>query len=327
MNPESLANQAETLLDNAEGTTGNNDGSGAESATDTGKTRTDGQTDSGANSDSARGDGEGQPQGGPEGNSGGDSKDPSDDSGQNGSDSSGYLADEGDDESEPEPPPKDTEPTNLSPDLQYVVEHLPALSVRGKDGKTYSVKAAGQLPDDFEFATKRDELLFSQAIAGQELKAQQLQTQYFQEQQNKAAQEFSDKENRDIRRDIGSLQREGRLERFKYAPDDRRFNDDPAVKEAQKVIDFMNERNSEYLDMANKGGVLYHLSFRDAYRLMQSETSSKPPTRQQQEDRERKQVTRQTAGATSGTPSSAPKSRSYGYVGDLKDMVDILGFE
>jgi hypothetical protein len=169
--------------------------------------------------------------------------------------------------------------------------------------------------------------LFSQAIAGQELKAQQLQTQYFQEQQNKAAQEFSDKENRDIRRDIGSLQREGRLERFKYAPDDRRFNEDPAVKEAQKVIDFMNERNSEYLDMANKGGVLYHLSFRDAYRLMQSEASSKAPTRQQQEDRERKQVTRQTAGATSGTPSSAPKSRSYGYVGDLKDMVDILGFE
>ena len=282
--------------------------------TDPKPTPTDGNSDRGAAGDPDKPSGEGGPKGGPEGDPGGDPK-------AEGAADEGYVADEGDQDEEEPADETAKEPSNLSPDLQYVVDNLPVLGVRGKDGKTYQVKAAGQLPDDFEFATKKEELLFNQALAGQELKAQQLQAQYNTNQQNKSAQEFSEKENRDIRKDIGSLQREGKMGKFQYAPDDSRFNDDPAVKEAQKVIDFMNEANAKYLEAANKGGVLYHLSFRDAYNLMPKDAPKNQA--QQQEDKQRKQVTRQMAGAASSPPTAQPKAATY-YGVDLKDMVDAM---
>lgn len=310
--PLNLVDQAENLL-NDEPTTGKPGEPGA----DSGKAPTDGDTDRGAAGDSDNGEGEGGAKGGSKGDPGGDK-------GAEGADKGGqgYLADEGDEGEEEEPVDKTgKEPSNLSPDLQYVVDNLPTLSTRGKDGKVYQVKAAGQLPDDFEFATKKDELLFNQALAGQELKAQQLQAQYNQNQQNQAANDFSEKENKDIRRDIGALQREGKLGKFQYAPDDPKFNDDPAVKDAQKVIDFMNEANAKYLEAANKGGVLYHLSFRDAYNLMPKDAPTS--TAQQQEDKQRKQVARQTAGAASSAPTQQQRTPTY-YGVDLKDMVDMM---
>lgn len=296
---------------------------------------TDSKTDSGTASDAPAGEGEAGSAGGSKDDSGGDpgdSKDAKPDGQPSGDGATeGYVADEADEEGEEEPSDKPVDaPNNLSPDLQYVVDNLPTLSVRGKTSgngtpKTFQVKAAGQLPEDFEFVSKREELLFTQALAGQELKAQQLQSQYYQDQQSKAASEFTEKENKDIRRDIGALQRDGKLERFKLQPNDPKFNDDPAVKQAQEVIDFMNQRNTEYLEAANKGGVLYHLSFRDAYNLMGQQTPPKAPTKQQQEDKERKDITRKGAGAASSAPTGGSKAPGYSYVGDLKDMVDMMG--
>jgi hypothetical protein len=305
--PLNLVDQAENLL-NDEST-----GKPGEPGADSGKAPTDGDTDRGAAGDSDKPAGEGGAKGGSEGDPGGDKGT------EGAAEDTGYVADEGDEDEDEAPVDKTgKEPSSLSPDLQYVVDNLPTLQTRGKDGKTYQVKAAGQLPDDFEFATKKDELLFNQALAGQELKAQQLQAQYNQNQQNQAANDFSEKENKDIRRDIGALQREGKLGKFQYAPDDPKFNDDPAVKDAQKVIDFMNEANAKYLEAANKGGVLYHLSFRDAYNLMPKDAPTN--TAQQQEDKQRKQVARQTAGAASSAPTQQRTPTYYGV--DLKDMVD-----
>lgn len=302
---------------------------------DVGDTPADRKDDSGTPKP-AKSDGEGEigPEGGPKGDAGGDpgaKTDPAANSEPKSDDSEGYIADEGGEEADEASPKEDKagEPSGLSPDLQYVVDNLPTLYVRGKtsaDGavKTFQVKAAGQLPEDFEFATKRDELLFTQALAGQELKAQQLQSKYYQDQQSKAANDFSERENRDIRKDIGDLQREGKLARFKLQPNDAKFNDDPAVKQAQEVIDYMNEVNGKYLEAANKGGVLYHLSFRDAYRLMQQDAPPKAETKQAKEDKERKDVTRKGAGSASSAPSGGAKVPGYAFAGDLKDMVDLM---
>lgn len=241
-----------------------------------------------------------------------------------------YVADEDDptDVEEPKSEPSEpSEPTDLSPELQYVVANLPTLTVRGKTAtgsKTYQVKAAGQLPEDFEFVTKREELLFNQALAGQELRARELQSQYIQEQNAKSATEFSEKENRDIRKDIGDLQREGRLVRFKVQPDNPKFSEDPGVKEAQDVIDYMNKRNSEYLESANKGGVLYHLSFKDAFEQMQRQKPTNDA--QTNEDKERKQVARQTSGAVTGGGNAPQKPRIARSMDDLINRFETLEF-
>lgn len=321
----------DNISDQVDNLMGASDGAADKPGESAGTAPTDSSPDSGTPSDKSAGEGEGGSKGGSESNPGGDSGDPAKGSeSKDGGEPEGYVADAEDEDGEGEPSePEKKEPSNLSPDLQYVVDNLPVLSVRGKTGengavKTFQVKAAGQLPEDFEFASKREELLFTQALAGQELKAHQLQSQFYQNQQSKAASEFTEKENKDIRRDIGALQREGKLNRFKLQPNDPKFTEDPAVKQAQDVIDFMNQRNTEYLEAANKGGVLYHLSFKDAYNLMQQQAPSKAPTKQQQEDRERKDVTRKGAGAASSAPTGGSKAPGFAYVGDLKDMVDMM---
>jgi hypothetical protein len=308
-------NLADTVDNMPDDLNGRDTEQSGDTTTDAGASSADSQTDRGTDSDTPTGNGKGESKGGSEGDSGGDSAGAA-------GDGEGYIADESDEEEPTEPPKEPKEPEQqqeLTPELKYIVDRLPVLSTRGKDGKTYQVKAAGQLPDDFEFATKRDELLFTQALASQELKAQQLQSEFVQGQQNQAAQEFTEKENKDIRKDIGDLQREGKLGRFKYAPDDAKFNEDPAVVEANKVIDFMNQANAKYLEAANKGGVLYHLSFKDAYNLMPRDTK---PTTQQREDQERRQAVRKTAGAASSAPSAQKAPPTY--MGDLRDMVDMM---
>lgn len=242
----------------------------------------------------------------------------------------GYLADAGDDDgSKPAPVEVGAAPvpTGLSPDLQYVVDNLPTLAVRGKtsaDGpvRTFQIKAAGQLPEEFEFASKREELLFNQSIVGQEVRARELQSEFKQREQNKAATDFAEKENKDIRAGIGSLQREGKLDRFKYEPDDPKFADDPPVKEAQEAIDYMNKRNAQYLDAANKGGVLYHLSFQDAYTQLQASKGSTGSSAQDKEDKERKGVARATAGSAGAPSTGLSKPRAARSMQELMDRIE-----
>lgn len=242
----------------------------------------------------------------------------------------GYLADEGDNDgakSEPVEVGATPVPTGLSPDLQYVVDNLPTLAVRGKttpDGpvRTFQVKAAGQLPEEFEFASRQEERLFNQSIAGQELRARELQTEFKQREQNKAATDFAEKENKDIRAGIGALQREGKLDKFKFQPDDPKFTDDPAVKQAQEAIDYMNKRNAEYLDAANKGGVLYHLSFQDAYTQLQASKGTSSPTAQSKEDKERKEVSRATAGSSGAPSTGLSKPRAARSMQELMDRIE-----
>lgn len=246
---------------------------------------------------------EGKPEGGP----GSDAKGtPGTEGDEPAEPDAGYVADEV--EEEPTVDPKTEELTanssGLTPELQYVVDRLPALTVRGKD-KTYQIKAAGQLPEDFEFATKREELVFNQALAAQEIKAQNLLNEYQAKQQQETFSKYNQQENEGIRHDIGDLQRENELPRFKYLPTDKRFNDDPAVKAVQEVMDYMNQKNEDY----TKAKRPYRITFRDAYdqlatQIRKSQTESPA---QKKEDAERANVSRRT-GAGRTTPSNQVKA-------------------
>jgi hypothetical protein len=189
--------------------------------------------------------------------------------------------------------------------------------------QTFNIKAAGQLPDGFEFASERDRLLFTQQIAAQEMKAQQLSQQYQQNQQTRQNQQYSQQENADIRKDIASLQREGLIPKFKYAPSDRRFENDPGVKAAQTVMDYMNERNRQYVQ--NKQ--LYRISFRDAWNMMERDAGRQEQNNKQaNEDRERRQVTRRLAGAGSAPTGTGSKARPARSTEDLLARLDTLDF-
>lgn len=243
-------------------------------------------------------------------------------------DDSGYIADElVDDSTDDNADQDDDTPTapELSPELTYIVNNLPDLTVRGKTAngnvKTYQVKAAGQLPEDFEFATKREELVFTQQLAAQELRAQNLQAQFQQKEQQKQTAKYSEQENADIRHDIGQLQREGKLAKFKYPSTDKRFNDDPAVKEAQSVMEYMNKKNEAYV----KEGKLYRISFADAYEQYQATKPDKTvKDAQAKEDKDRKEVTRRIGGSGSANAQDGVKMRPAPSMGALIERIDNL---
>lgn len=317
----SIAEAIDNLEENADGTvevprtdesgdtgTGDKDSNGA----------VDGDVDSGDKGDDSKGS---------DGDAGGTDKDAgksSDKDVDKADDDGGYIADEleegGADKKQDE---LDQPQPDLSPELKYIVDHLPTLTVRGKqaDGsvKTFSVKAAGQLPEDFEFSSKREEMMFVQALSAQESKAQSLQATYQREQQQAQATKYSVQENADIRSDIADLQREGSIPKFKYPPSDKRFTTDTGVKAAQEVMEFMNEKNQAYA----KTGKLYRVSFKDAYEMMGKRTTdTKQDDKQASEDKERKKITRQMAGSGSTSARTLAKPRPAASMQDLINRLD-----
>lgn len=206
----------------------------------------------------------------------------------------GFAADEL--ESTEEVTPENTEPaeldiSGLTPEQKYIVESLPYMTARIKAGDTVKevqVKSWTQLPDDVEFATKRDELAFTNSMQAQENRALQLQNKFQQEQTQQQSEDFQKRENDANRQDIAELQRAGTLTKFKVGPDDPKFAEDPATQEIQKVLDFMNTRNEQYLKEYNQGRPYRHIGFKEAFRFYQDEQpAEKTNEAQKTEDAER----------------------------------------
>lgn len=228
-------------------------------------------------------------------------------------DEEGYTADQIEEEPKDEPAEDDAQPIQtsaLSPTQQYVYDNLPSLSVRGKAGtdgevKTFTVKVAQELPDNFEFASDRDRAIFNQDIADQTTRANQLTAQYTADQQKQTLTEFEARENADIQKDMSDLQREGLLPKFKLQPNDPGFEDSPEVKQAQEVLSLMNERNQKYA----QEGRLARISYRDAFDIWQGQQASKPNPELQKEDSARKQVTEKIGGSQGASPDQVSKPR------------------
>ncbi len=220
----------------------------------------------------------------------------------------GYYADEGIDEDDNvETPPVQNQ--NLDPNqnndfAKFILASLPAINVVGEqNGKIVNlqVKRANDLPRDFLFTSEYDRQLFQQEIADQTLRARMLESEWTNRQNNQQATDFSKAEDRDIQIDIGDLQREGELRKFKYPPNDRRFNSDPAVIEMQEVLDFYNKENQRRLNESNQNGRLFsRLSYKDAYTLWRKENPKDSP-QQKKEDNARKQASRKISNTGQGS--------------------------
>jgi hypothetical protein len=206
------------------------------------------------------------------------------------------------------------------PDWQkYILDNLPNIQVIGHQGeegkdKVFNVKRLEDLPDDFEFSTKRAELAFNAALASQEVNARDLLAKYRGEEAQRAHADFEALEAVDIQSDVKSLQKAGVLPKFKYEVNDPRFNDDPAVEESNKIYDFYKKINDDYFAKYNGSGRMYRVSYEDAayryYALHPKEATpeikeaikkeeAKPKTpAQEQREKVAKQV-----GAPQGAPT------------------------
>jgi hypothetical protein len=208
----------------------------------------------------------------------------------------GYSADELEDEDEPVAPPEvpEVNTDGLSPEQKYIVDNLPYMTARVKVGdatKELQVKSWTQLPEDVTFATKRDELAFMNALTAQENRALQLQGKFQQDTMQKQNTDFEKRENEANRQDIAELQRAGNLPKFKANADSPDFAKDPATQEVQKVLDYMNQRNEQYLKEYNQGRPYRHIGFKEAYGLYEKQAPiDKAKDTQKAEDAERRTV-------------------------------------
>lgn len=206
-------------------------------------------------------------------------------------------------EPEAEEPPEVKE---LPPWQKYIVDNLPQIQTVGHVGengkdKVFTIKRLEDLPEDFEFADRRTEIAFSAALASQEVNARELMTKYNTEQAQIKYQEFQNQEAVDIQKDIGTLQKEGILEKFKYDEDAPEFNDDPAVKTANEIYDLYKKTNDSYL----KEGRTYRITFQDAAYKYLGMKSRQAPAPKPADNKEREQVANKVSGQ--GTNSETPK--------------------
>lgn len=241
----------------------------------------------------------------------------------------GYAADELEEESaEPEKPaePAKVSRSGLSDEQQYIYDNLPEIVTYGKDGKEYRVKTDAELPKGFEFADQLTMTAFMRNINAQELNARDLQRQFSEQQTSATSAEFEARENEGIKSDIADLQRSGDLPKFKLTPDDPKFANDKATEEAQKVLDFMNERNEQYLAEYNQGRPYKHIGFKEAFELFKRTNPGEIKSRtEHQEDSERQKIAKETADSNVGLASAEirkPTVRSGTTTRDILNRID-----
>lgn len=243
----------------------------------------------------------------------------------------GFTADEIEEEGKPATDSSAVKPTEidtdgLTPEAKYIVDNLPYMTARIKDGESVrevQVKSWTQLPEDIQFATERDRLAFTNALTAQENRALDLQRKFQATQQEKQTKDFEAKENEAIRQDVARLQREGDLPKFKVKADDPKFSQDPATQEVQKVLDFMNDRNKQYLDEYNQGRPYRHIGFEEAFHMYARKNPS-TSTDQHIEDKERKKNADKVGGnrGLSSRELKKPTVRTGTRIDQILDRID-----
>lgn len=238
-------------------------------------------------------------------------------------DNDGYVIDETEPEEE-EPSVEAPQQPTVTDEARFIYDNLPEIVTKDTDGNVIKVKIDNELPDDFDFFDKKTEIEFYKNLSAQELNARNLQQQYRQTQSTSQAQEFEQRENLGITRDIADLQREGALPKYKAAPNSPEFESDPAVVQSQEILDFMNKENDKYHKQYEKGMPYRHIGFREAFYMYKAQNPMKARSaRQQEEDSQRVETARRTAGTTSTGPKPVEASR-LGYGASSRDIFNFI---
>ena len=254
-----------------------------------------------------------------------DGKEPADD---------GYTIDEGEDEAEPpETATTESASNKLTPEQQYILDGLSPITVRGTVGtsqtiKEYQALSPEQLPSGFKFVDEREMAIAAKQFTVLENQATQRQNDFRNQQTQQTAKEFKEREDNADRADIGQLQRNGDIPRFKTDPDDPKFTADPAAVLIQEVLDFKEKQNAQYMEEYNAGRPYKHIGFNEAFAIFRRENPSKTSSAQAKEDKERLDVAKRTTGSKSETASAPQKPRVHSGMDsmDLERMIENLNW-
>lgn len=227
-------------------------------------------------------------------------------------------------------PEGDKRNTQLSPEQQYILDNIQPIKVEGVVGdsdkvKTYDVFTPEQLPAGFKFLDDRSREIASKQFGMLESRARELQTDYRQQESKKAADAFKAAEDAADRSEIGDLQREGVLPKFKVDVDSPEFDKDPAAELIQAVLDFKEEQNAKYLQAANSGKRYKHIGFEEAYYMYvrkNPDAVTKKSPEQAKEDSARKDHARRTKQAA-GAPAKG-KAAEPSIFHNSRDMMNYL---
>lgn len=191
----------------------------------------------------------------------------------------------GDDEEEDDPkPPAAVQPpaaVAADPEANYILTNLPKISVnvlmptadgKGQETKTVQVYGWGDMPKNMlGFVSAYEQGVFTSSAQNNETKARELQNNFRQQKVQADTEAYTMRENKAIARDLKTLRTEGLFPKFKGVPGTKDFNDSEGAKEFDRVVAFMNEQNDEAGQAAQKGDAFYHISFRQAYRMLHPE--------------------------------------------------------
>lgn len=227
---------------------------------------------------------------------------------------------------EDEPPKPAVEQPKITDEGQYILTNLPKITtqviVPGADGKDevkqVEVYGWGDLPRTMKgFASMYEQGVFTASAQNNELKARELQTEFRTNKIKADTEAYTIRENRAIAKDLRQLRQDGLFPKFKGLPGTSAFNASEGAKEFDKVVAFMNEQNDEAGKAAQSGDAFYHISFRQAYRMLHPEQFDKTKTAKQRQSAKELARRVKTGGGTKPERNIQPTR-----VSNITDLAD-----
>lgn len=205
-----------------------------------------------------------------------------------------------------------------TPEEKFIYNSLDYITVKGKDGEELSVKLPTQLPDDFEFASKRAEAQFYSAMSAQSSKAEKLMNKITsdREQTTKAGQEKAELDA--IIADVDRLQDDGIVPKIKAKPGTEEFNTDPSVQLVNKILDFRDEYNRKH-----KGENISSYTAGLIYKAKNpKEFETEDDTRREKQDESRTKTARRVATKTTSSQRPEYNRKAFSNNASLTDIAD-----
>lgn len=205
-----------------------------------------------------------------------------------------------------------------SPEEKFIYNSLDYITVKGKDGEELSVKLPTQLPDDFEFASKRAEAQFYSAMSAQSSKAEKLMNKITsdREQTTKAEQEKAELDA--IIADVDRLQDDGIVPKIKAKPGTEEFNSDPSVQLVNKILDFRDEYNRKH-----KGENISSYTAGLIYKAKNpKEFETEDDKRRSSQDKSREKTASRVANKTTSANRPEYNTKAFGKNASLTDIAD-----
>lgn len=195
---------------------------------------------------------------------------------------------------------------DMKPVQKYIYQELPYITIRGVQGEgddakqvELRVKTPGQIPEDFNFSSKRDEKIADDAFLEQNKNADQMYAKIQQSSQKAQQAAQQQQETEQIIKGVEQLQSDGVIPKITAQPGTPEFDKDPGVIRANQILEYRNKilASGENVSVVS-AGKMFKADNPDLY-------APKPPAKG---DAERKAKSKNVAGGGRGTPASAKPS-------------------